>query len=482
MKDTLYLQLKDEALQSLLEGQHLTSIESADDEGLTSDDQEGFDTDDSEHVVSEAQVQWLLAPDGVVNADAATGSIDEALDFLLDARGGLFGLDVVLILQGSHVFSTTVNIPSKQTKHIAQALPFMLEDNIGEDVEGLHFTPGDRDSEGNVGVLSIRKSVVEILVDEFDRAGLPLTAIIPDMLCLPANDSQWTFVTDGHQLITRTSQYQALSIELDALPILLNALFPEQEKDQEKDEDNSQIAAPDTLKVLVTQEFKSDNFENWLKTQITSHLVDIETELDLQHIESTEFVYLCDNLNSASLKQSNLLVGPYKPILKRAPSLFNWKPSAILLSIFMCLFVGFQYVQASKLEQQALQADSEAKALYKKYFPRDKRIFDVRKQMKSHLMNANTGGEGASFLPLLAQVGEKMNEMNRGKKTQVISPLRMSFDQVQGLLKIDCTAPGFNDLDNLKKKLETLQLSVEIARASQDGDKVKARVNVRSAS
>ncbi len=480
MKDTLYLQLKDEALQSLLDGQHLTNVENVDDEGLAGDDQDTFETATSDDVVSEAQVQWLLAPDGVVNTEATTGSIDEALDSLLDDRGGLFGLDVVLILQGSHVFSTTVNIPSKQTKHIAQALPFMLEDNIGEDVEGLHFTPGDRDSDGNVGVLSIRKSVVETLVNEFDRAGLPLTAIIPDMLCLPANDGEWTFLTDGHQLITRTSKYQALSIELDALPILLNALFPD--LDQKQDKDGDPTPAPHALKVLVTQEFKSDNFENWLKTQITSHLVDIETELDLQHIESTEFVYLCDNLNSDSLKQSNLLIGPYKPIPKRAPSLFNWKPSAILLSIFMCLFVGFQYVQASKLEQQALQADNEAKALYKKYFPRDKRIFNVRKQMKSHLMNANSGDEGAGFLPLLAQVGEKMNEMNRGKKARVISPLRISFDQVQGQLKIDCTAPGFNDLDNLKKKLETLDLNVEIARASQDGDKVKARVNVRSAS
>lgn len=476
MKDTLYLQLKDEALQSLLEGQHLTSIESTDDEGLASDHQESFETADALDVVSEAQVQWLLAPDGVVNEGATTGSIDEALDFLLDTRGGLFGLEVVLILQGSHVFSTTVNIPSKQTKHIAQALPFMLEDNIGEDVEGLHFTPGERDSEGNVGVLSIRKSVVEELVDEFDRAGLPLTAIIPDMLCLPANENQWTFVTDGHQLITRTSQYQALSIELDALPILLNALFPAQEPE------NTQVAVPESLKVLVTQEFKSDNFENWLKTQITSHLVDIETELDLQHIESTEFVYLCDNVNSETLKQSNLLNGPYKPVPKRAPSLFNWKPSAILLSIFVVLFVGFQYVQASKLEQQALQADNEAKALYKKYFPRDKRVFDVRKQMKSHLMNAKTGNEGAGFLQLLAQVGEKMNEMNRGKKAHVINPLRISFDQVQGQLKIDCTVPGFNDLDNLKNKLETLQLTVDIKRADQDGDKVKARVNVRSES
>mgnify|MGYP000048537904 CR=1 FL=1 len=476
MKDTLYLQLKDEALQSLLEGQHLTSILNNDDAGVISDDQETSETGDSDEIVSEAQVQWLLAPDGVVNDDATTGSIDEAFDFLLDARGGLFGLDVVLILQGSHVFSTTVNIPSKQTRHIAQALPFMLEDNIGEDVEDLHFTPGERDSEGNVGVLSIRKSVIETIVSEFDRAGLSLTAIIPDMLCLPANDSEWVFVTDGHQLITRTSKYQALSIELDALPILLNALFPD------TGEEGHKAPVPGAFKVFVTQEFKSDNFENWLKTQITSHLVDIETALDLQHIESTEFVYLCDNVDGDSLKQCNLLIGPYKPIPKRAPSLFNWKPTAVLLSIFMCLFVGFQYVQASKLEQQALQADTEAKALYRKYFPRDKRVFDVRKQMKSHLMNAKSGSEGTGFLPLLAQVGEKMNEMNRAKKSQVINPLRISFDQVQGQLKIDCTAPGFDDLDKLKKALETLQLDVEIARASQDGDKVKARVNVRSAS
>ena len=479
MKDTLYIQIKNEYLQMVLD--QPGAIEASTDEAPTdSTDVEA----ESEGLFAQYQVHWILAQGGVVQGTSATTTVNNVIDSVLETRGGLFGLDVVLILQGSHVLSTSVNIPSKQSKHIAQALPFMLEDNLAEDVELLHFAASERDKDGNVGVLSISSVVIDALTQGFDDAGLSLTAMIPDMRCLPSVEGEWLFVTDGHKVLARTSQYQALSIELDALPILLNSLFPESDGESapESETKTSKYEPPAVLKVRVTQEFKSDNFENWLKTQITSHLVDIDTELDLEHIESTEFLYLCDNLNGESIKENNLLVGSYKPLLKRAPSMLNWKPPAILFSIFLCLFVGFQYVQASKLEQQAIAADSEAKALYRKYFPRDKKVFDVKKQMKSHLMNSKTDDVNSSFLPLLALVGEKMNEMNRGKKTRVIDPLRVSFDEAQGELKIDCTAPGFNDFDDLKKKLETLNLSVEIARASQDGDKFKARLNVRSAS
>jgi len=468
VKDTLYLYLKDEALQNLMD---LQVAMSSPGDAVESEagDEAHVEEDD---YVSEAQVHWVLAPDGVVTDDIEAGSLEDVVNAVVEDRGGLFGLDIILILQGSHVFSTTVNIPSKQSKHIAQALPFMLEDNVAEDVEQLHFAPGSRDDEGNVGVLAIRKNEIESLVRGFEAAGLPLTAILPDMLCLPAHEDEWMFVTDGHQLITRTSQYQALSIELDALPILLNSLFSE----------DSEVPAPSTLKVRVTQEFKSENFENWLKSQITSHIADTDTKLDLEHVESSEFLYICDRINSDTIKQSNLLVGRYKSVAKRAPSLFNWQPMAALASIFLVLFVGFQYFQASTLKDQAVQADVDAKALYRKYFPQDKRVFDVKKQMQSHLKNANKQGDGIGFLPLLAQVGKEMNKMNRLAKTQVINPLRISFDEVQGELRIDCTAPGFKDLDKLKQMLEDTQLIVEIARASQDGDKIKARINVRSAS
>jgi len=464
VKDTLYIQLNDDALD-ILDG--LPSLG-----GGAKDVAPDTLSEPSEDLFARNTVQWLLASDGVASGSEGIDVIDDLVDSLLDSRGGMFGLDIVLILQGVHIFSTAVNIPSKQNKHIAQALPFMLEDNVASDVEELHFVPGHRNNNGDVGVLATKKTVLDLLTTHFSRAGLPLTAIVPDMSCLPFVEGEWVFITDGHQLTIRTSEYQAMSIELDALPILLNSLFTISEGTE----------PPEKLIVRVTQEFKSDNFENWLKTQITSHLVDIDTELDMQHVETSEFLYLCDSISDQCVKMNNLLTGDYKPVPKRAPSLFNWKPMASLFSILIVMLVGFQYMHASQLEKQAMVADSEAKALYRKYFPKDKRVFDVRKQMKSHLMKVDTSSSSTAFLPLLAQVGEKMNEMNRASKNQVFIPLRISFDEVQGELKVDCKAPGFEALDSLKKKLESLQLGVEIARASQDGEQVKARINVRSSS
>src|SRR3990167_1867361 len=57
--------------------------------------------------------------------------------FVADARerwphSYLYGID--LILSGAHAVGASANIPSKQLRHISQALPYMLEDQLAQEI------------------------------------------------------------------------------------------------------------------------------------------------------------------------------------------------------------------------------------------------------------------------------------------------------------------------------------------------------------
>ena len=402
--------------------------------------------------------------------DAFQGSLRDLLAWVRDFRGDFFDLPLVVMLEGVNLVSMQVNIPSKQAKHIAQALPFMLEDMVAQDVDSLHIAVGSREKTGELPVILCQKSYIANMIDHFAAADLQISYVVADMYCLPPQENSWHFLTDGRSLLVRVDNQSPLTIELDALPVLLNSLFAEGQE------------APQKITVTVGSDFTSDNLENWLKTQFTSHLADVSTEFEIEHIEQTSFSYLCESvLPNLASEPINLLQGAYKPISKRRPSLIKWKPMTALASVFVVLFVGFQYTHAWKLEEKTDQVAQEAESLYKRYFPQDRRIVDIRKQMTDKLESAASQGGSEGFLTLLAMVGEKLNEMNRGADKPRLSPLRITYDETQGDLKIDFLAGGFTDLDALKAKLESMSLAVEIARASQDGDQMKARMNIRSA-
>lgn len=402
--------------------------------------------------------------------DTFQGSLDDLITWVNEFRGDFFDLPLVVMLAGVNLVAMEVNIPSKQAKHITQALPFMLEDLVAQDVDALHIALGNREKGGELPVILCQKAHIANLISRFDAVGLQIQHVIGDMCCLPPQDNSWHFLTDGRALLVRLHRQSPLTIELDALPVLLNSLFVDG------------MDEPEKITVTVGSDFTSGNLENWLKTQFTSHLADMSTAFEIEHIEQTSFSYLCESvLPKITSEPINLLQGPYKPISKRRPSLIKWKPMAALASVFVALFVGFQYTQAWKLEGKAEQVRKQTEALYKRYFPQDRRIVDVRRQMTDKLEAASSQGGNEGFLNLLAMVGEKLNELNRGAQTPRLSPLRITYDETQGDLKIDFLAGGFTDLDALKEKLESLSLSVEIARASQDGDQMKARMNIRSA-
>lgn len=418
---------------------------------------------------SELQVSAIYYGRGH-EGEAFNGTVQQLIEWIEEIRGDFFDLSVVVILSGVNLVSMQVNIPSKQAKHIAQALPFMLEDMVAEDVESLHIATGNRDKGGELPVVLCHKSHLHNLVSRFEELSIHVEYLVGDMGCLPCEEGVWHFLTDGRNLLVSIYGQSPLTIELDALPVLLNSLFVEGTE------------TPEKILVTVSSDFKSDNLENWLKTQFTSHLADVQTQFEIEHVEITSFHYLCESILPAlGNGPINLLQGDLKPISKRRPSMIKWKPVAALASVFVVFFLGFQYTYAWKLEEQARQADQEARSLYKKYFPQDRRIVDVRRQMKDKLEAASNQGAGKGFLVLLTMVGEKLNELNRSSGSPRLSPIRISFDEAQGDLKIDFLAGGFADLDALKAKLETLSLSVEIARASQDGDQMKARMNIRSA-
>lgn len=414
------------------------------------------------------QVEWLVRPAAGENAAHTFQTLDTLRQSLEAIDPGLFELEVVLLIGGEQCYSTQVNIPSKQARHIAQALPYMLEDQLAEDVETFQFVSGGRGKDGNVSVLACNKAFISLIAEAFRHQDVPLDAIIPDMLSLPLHEGQWTFLVDAKTLSVRTGQLMGLTIEMDALPVVAKSLLQDETR------------SPQQIHVIFAHRHLSDNIQAWLRTQFTNMVAGTPVQIDFSNVEDERFSVLADFLSSGGALPVNLLQGELKPIPRRRASTFNWKPTAVLAGVLALLQTSYLYAQTWQYRHQIEQVNQEAVSTYKRYFPQDRNIRDVKRQMEAHLRQSEKLSSGASFLALLAQTGQKINDSNRGKPAPQVSPTRLSYDEAQGDLKVDLIAENYAALDAFKNQIQAIPLAVEVASASQDGEKVKARVRVWS--
>ena len=421
-------------------------------------------------VPDDIYVEWSSAElEGRVS-ESQIVPFSEFVDQLNNRWPHSYQYGVTLIVSGANVFTAEVNIPSKQTRHIAQALPYMIEDQVAQDVSLFHLITGERSSDGELPVVGIPSVLIDGTRMLFERFELPLDSILPDMLCLPLREHEWSVMFDGKHLLIKRSEMDGLAIEMDAAPVVLNSVM---EHWQDK---------PQVLRVLFCLEHLNENLQNWIRTQISGQVADAEFAVEYDEANISDFQLLCDNIHGhfgAKKPRFDFLQGRYASAGRRKPSGFNWKPLAAMVALFVISYSAYLHTQAWKLNQEAEALDQEAKALYKQLFPRDKRIVNVKRQMQQHIDDYQSGATGQSFMALLALAGEQIYDTNRAT-TDAISPQRVSFDDGQGDLRMDLMVKDFSQLEAFKTKLQKAELGVETASATQDKEGVKARLKIRS--
>ena len=421
-------------------------------------------------VPEDIYVEWASAElDGRV-ADSQIVPFNEFVDQLHNRWPHSYLYGITLIVSGANTFTADVNIPSKQTRHIAQALPYMIEDQVAQDVSQFHLITGERTSEGDLPVVGIPSLLIESTRSLFSEYDLPLDSILPDMLCLPLRENEWSLMFDGKHLLIKRSEMDGLAIEMDAAPVVLNSVM---EHWQEK---------PEVLRVLFCLEHLNENLQNWIRTQISGQVADAKFGVEYDEVNSSDFHLLCDHIHShfgAKKPKYDFLQGRFASSGRRRPSSFNWKPLAAMIALFVVSYTAFLHTQAWKMNQEAQALDRESKQLYKQLFPRDKRIVNVKSQMQQHINEYQSGVSGQSFMALLAQAGEQIYDTNRATKDS-ISPRRVSYDDGQGDLRMDLVVKDFVQLEAFKNKLQQAELGVETASATQDKEGVKARLKIRS--
>ncbi|KOO10106.1 general secretion pathway protein GspL, partial [Vibrio xuii] len=104
----------------------------------------------------------------------------------------------IVLLAAASLVLTEVEIPAGASRQFAGMLPFLLEDDLAQDVEQLHFSILDK-SAGKAKICAVEKVWLEKSLLSLRDIVCQVQSVLPDVLALPevegiaavALDDQW---------------------------------------------------------------------------------------------------------------------------------------------------------------------------------------------------------------------------------------------------------------------------------------------------
>lgn len=391
----------------------------------------------------EAPPAWLLE-DGngrvVDRGDAA-----DLAELSAMARGAR----IVAVAPGTQVLLTRASVPTQNRQKLLKAVPYALEDQLADDVERLHFVPGQRDAEGNWPVAVVERAWLDAWLERLSEHGLSPDRMVPETLCLPWEPGQWTILADDTTARVRSAGQGGFAGDTVNLGTLLGVAL-----------DEPAAALPERLLVLDSGTSGLPHLPSEMANlPITREQVDDELALLARAVDDGQSM--------------NLLTGSYTPAGSRRSRLRPWATVGVLFAVWLGLITGQTLLDQGRMRAELEQTNARILQELQRVHPRATDHRQARTRLENRLEQLQ-GGQSRSndLLDTLLLVGPVLENSN----DTTISALSWRTDS----LELELNTSSLQNLDSIKQALDgTDGLSAEVRSARTEDDVVMGRLMVR---
>ncbi|HET8711754.1 MAG TPA: type II secretion system protein GspL [Spongiibacteraceae bacterium] len=406
----------------------------------------------SAEIQATTPISWYVFGDSALlrSGSAALAELAQVLSGSFDEG------ETLVLVPGELVLLVSVRIPSQQIRQIKQALPYMVEELIADNIEDVHLALPDIKPEQNAAmpVAVVRHHLLIDWLDQLYQHGIKPDWICPDSLAAPWRVHSRSFFVAGKRVIFRSAQFGAQVFFMEQAAVYLPLLRRQFAADE--------LGAVPRYSVASGAESASD--AHALQQVIT-------TEFNVE-VELTEFAEGGDEVLAAEALRTrdasiNLLQGGYA--VQQPGGVAQWSRTlkfaagALVLYAFVTAASGMWYSwRARDVEQQTF-------SLYRDMFPQERRVVSPKKQMLAHM-----GGNAVttSPLPLLTKTA-------LGLRNNTLQLDELRYSKQHDDLQLQLRTPTLDALDKIKQQLSGVGLQVDITSAAQRGQETVGRLHLR---
>ena len=374
-----------------------------------------------------------------------SGTTETLVEIVKRTRG--YDFITTVLLMSPDVLVTQIPRPAGSMRKLQQALPYLLEEQLADDVEDLHFAVLNNEPTTLV-IAVIKKDILRSCLDELTAADLAPRVILPLWFALPipAPEHWQIFVTEDYVWL-RMTEFTGYSFERQfaaEFSVALQQKLPPKEID---------CVTVDIIDPTMVEQFQTRNV-------ITHSTVLRDPKKWLN--------YVAEKFPKTN---ANLLQGEFS-VSQRSGEEQRWWIIAKRLAVsivviwFSGLFLQYLYLswEYNKLENQI--ADT-----YREVFPDATTISNPRAVFDREIGRVSDGQTGTDFLSMLLRTGEILGDFPQ------VTVLGLNYNNQQ--INLNFTADNFSRLQQLEERFMQAGLKVEKESAASTKGVVQANWSIR---
>ena len=368
-----------------------------------------------------SEATWQLVDNGQLAGPFGHGDLS-------GARRAANGSHVIVLLPSEEIFLTNAILPGKNRKKLIKALPYVVEDQLVDNVDELHFVLGHPSENGQYLVAAVERKLMDYWDKALKAAGIRADEMVPDVSALLATSDDWTILLEQDRALVRGTHGMFAS-DIHTLPVMLTNLYQ-----QSEDNKPEQITVYDCSRV--------------------DHVATLQEQtegLNFNVLECTESIFSVFARQYSPKLSINLLQGEYSHKEHVSKQLKPWIPAAALF----CIWISWQLVlnvgEYLDLSARSDQLTNEMRRVYSSAFPNSK--------------PPSPGYERAYMEKQLNELLKRQGKSS-GSLQEILSKSASTFKNISGLeingiqysggnLTLELTMKQASEIENLKERLSS---------------------------
>ncbi|WP_233353485.1 type II secretion system protein GspL [Photobacterium chitinilyticum] len=372
--------------------------------------------------------------------------------------------EVFALIPAGDMLLTDVAIPTGSGRQLASVLPYLLEEELAQDVDSLHVHLLKRESDtAHVAVVEHRK--IKTWLAALNNAGMEVKKLLPDCLCLPLFSDSYSAAELEGQWLIRQSETLGVGAEVSWLDTWLLAQTMPTAATKEAGDDNESSAAVSVV------ESETESLQPLLIRHYTPAPQGVSGKWQA---ETPELVMQLLALGAEGSKV-NLLSGPYKQQPAWRKYLKPWRKVAIAAGLVLVAVIAEHVVSVQRMEDQAVAYKAESERIFRQVLPQYKRIPSqsyLKRQMSSELARLGGADSEHGVLRWLAEIKPALS------KVPQLNVQNLKYDQNRAELRFQASAAEFQHFEQLRTLLAE-KFEVQQGQLNKEGSQVIGAVVLR---
>lgn len=412
---------------------------------------------------AQQRYSWVLQDAGGDAQAQGTSDTRETIEQTL-AQNGLDEVELIGLIPADDTVFCIADIPAKQSRFVAQALPYAVEEQVAQDVDTLHFAQGSHTPAG-YQVAAIDKEQMarwQPLFSGWQHSRL--VAVYPDAALLPTTENGWTLCLAEQSVLMLSERGEWLAVQADNLPMFAHTM-----------------AAPpedDVLVELPVRLYASKAGQERYHSVIQAFTAASERlQVTQETLEMSVTGLLAWSHYQDRCQPINLCQGAFSVKAGGGSALAPWKPLIAVAVAWFVFQVGLEIGMGAHHQNQAEQLQAQAMATYREAFPDDQRthVGNVRRVIQGQLRVAESGAPQADFITLLRFTGDQYSRLPNPDSVTFNS---INYSRNRGELVVDIRADNYDRMSALRNGLADAGMQAQIGSVVNESGGSRGRLTV----